>query len=168
MCDLNCCRENVCGVSLRTACAIFGLLQLIFWTLLCIFIIHDKSIHSSFKATLVCLGLVLFVALFYGIIREQPKALWIYTGISLAVAGCLVCVLGLSLIVMIICGLTEVRNAGVGMFFSAAVGVLFFGGLLFVIIAGPILPVRNYQKQLQNRVVNRPMAEAVESGKLCQ
>lgn len=140
MYDLNFFRENFFCFSLRTVCLIFGFFDFTFWILISIQK-HDNHVQPFIKDSVIVIGEIQLISLYYGVLREKRRILWIFIGSSATLALGASSVFYYSLFTLITVATT---------FEYYYFMLLILSAILFWFLITHIFVVRNFQAKLCN------------------
>lgn len=150
MCDLNCCRERFCGVSLRNANLIFGFLDVIFCISIFLLLFSSNTIPALIASASIVV--IYAIVLFFGVYQERNKILRIFVVLTAILAGC-----AASLFVYCVYTLASMKaeNQSEASFISvlSVLALRIFTvlvGLMILLFIVHIFVIRSYQNQLKN------------------
>lgn len=167
MCKIPLFRERFFCLKLRTACFIYGLVDLAFLILYSVYFIFfdELGLNWGFKGVLIAIGVVLVVPLFIGIILQSHQVLWIFVGISTALCGILSLLFCVLLLYVFYAIIFNTDNEAWALAAAISIIVIIVISVLMALLPVQTLVVRSYQVQLHEREEqNRPQI-AFESGK---
>lgn len=161
MFNFNCCRYNFFCCSLRTACYIFGILDVIVCILAFFIFIHHNTVLQLIAS--ISAAIIWPILLYFGIYQQRSAVLWIVIVMSVISIGCAISIFSyLSYYLIALTAKEKAENPMMFLILLVFISLLFFNGLLIVFFVTQIFVIRNYQIQLSEQKLKKKLENRFE------